>query len=183
MRVISGIRRGKKLQTFEGEHIRPTTDRVKEAMFNLIQGRVEGAEVFDAFSGTGALAIEAVSRGATFAVCTDVDDRSVSIIRNNFEECDFLDKCEIVKSRACSYLQKTDKLFDLVFIDPPYNKGLVTPVLEMISRRGLLSPEGSIVIERDGIDDTFELSGYSVEKERKYGRTVLTVLKPQQKEV
>lgn len=177
MRVISGIRRGHKLLTFEGEYIRPTTDRVKESIFNLIQDRLLGTVVFDAFVGTGALSIEALSRGAVYAVCTDVDSRSVDIASKNFKECNFTDRCEIIKSDACSYLEKTDKQFDLIFMDPPYNKGLVTPALEIIARRKLLSPNGSIVIERDGIEDTFESSGYVVEKERKYGRTVITVLK------
>ena len=183
LRIISGIKRGKNLLTFEGEHIRPTTDRVKEAIFNLIQDRVYDSVVYDAFSGTGALAIEAVSRGAQFAVCTDVDDRSIDIIHKNFEGCSFSDKCEIIKTSACSYLEKTDKQFDLIFMDPPYNKGLVTPALELIIRRNILSPNGSIIIERDGVDDTFDHSGFSVEKERSYGRTVITVLKSQQKEV
>lgn len=176
MRVISGSRRGRKLLSFEGEHIRPTTDRVKEAMFNLIQGKTADAIVFDAFSGSGALAVEAVSRGAAFAVCTDVDGRAVNIIRSNFEGCDFSEKCEVVLSSACAYLEKTDKRFDLIFMDPPYNKGLVTPVLEVVARRRLLNAEGWIVVERDGEEDSFELSGFTVEKERKYGRTVITVL-------
>lgn len=176
MRVISGSRRGRKLLSFEGEHIRPTTDRVKEAMFNLIQGNTADAVVFDAFSGSGALAIEAVSRGALFAVCTDVDERAIGIIRNNFSGCDFSDKCEIVLSTACAYLEKTDRRFDLMFADPPYNKGLVTPLLEVVARRKLLNAGGLVVIERDGIEDSFELSGFTVEKERKYGRTVISVL-------
>ena len=176
MRVISGSRRGRKLFSFEGEHIRPTTDRVKEAMFNLIQGKTADATVFDAFAGSGALAIEAVSRGASFAVCTDIDERSLGVIRNNFEGCEFSDRCEIVKSTACAYLEKTDRRFDLVFMDPPYNKGLVTPVLEVIARRELLTAGGWIVVERDGTEDTFDLSGFTVEKERRYGRTVITVL-------
>lgn len=183
MRVISGIRRGRKLLSFEGDYIRPTTDRVKEAIFNLIQGYVDNARVYDAFSGSGALAVEAISRGAEFAVCTDVDGRSIDIIRKNIEGCGFSDKCEIINSSACTYLETTDKLFDLVFMDPPYNKGLVTPALEVIARRGILSADGLVVIERDGIEDMFDYSGYVVEKERSYGRTVITVLKLQQKEV
>ena len=183
MRVISGIRRGKKLLSFEGEHIRPTTDRVKEAIFNLIQGQVDNAMVYDAFSGSGALAVEAISRGAEFAVCTDVDLRSIDIIRKNFEGCSFFDKCDIINSSACSYLENTDKTFDLVFMDPPYNKGLVTPALEVIARRNILSKDGIVVIERDGVEDAFDHAGFSIEKERSYGRTVITVLKLQQKEV
>ncbi|MBP3361901.1 MAG: 16S rRNA (guanine(966)-N(2))-methyltransferase RsmD [Clostridia bacterium] len=177
MRVISGSRRGRRLLEFEGEHIRPTTDRVKEAMFNLIQGRCSGAVVFDAFAGSGALSIEAMSRGASFAVCTDTDERSLEIIRSNYESCGFSDKSLILCKSAVEYLEETDRHFDLVFLDPPYNKGLVTPVLDIISRRGLLNSGASVVIERDGTQDSFEPCGLDLEKERKYGRTVVTVLK------
>ena len=103
MRVVAGIRRGKKLLEFEGDYIRPTTDRVKEAVFNLIQGRVEGGIVFDAFAGTGALGIEAVSRGAEFAVATDIDERSVSVIRKNVDGCGFSDRFEILSQALQQY--------------------------------------------------------------------------------
>lgn len=177
MRVISGSRRGRRLLSFEGEHIRPTTDRVKESMFNLIQGRCEGAVVFDAFAGSGALSLEALSRGASFAVCTDTDERSLKIIRSNYESCGFSDKSLILCKSAVEYLKETDRQFDLVFLDPPYNKGLVTPVLDIISRRGLLSSSATVVIERDGPGDSFDPCNLLLEKERKYGRTVVTVLK------
>lgn len=176
MRVISGSRRGRKLRSFEGEFIRPTTDRVKESMFNLIQGECVGAVVYDAFSGSGALGIEAVSRGASFVVCTDSDRRSVAVTAENYKMCDFSKCCEILNCDAVEYLKKTDRHFDLVFLDPPYNKGLVTPVLELLYQRELLSPDGVIVVETDGPEDTFESSGFEVKKEKKYGRTVITVL-------
>ena len=183
MRVISGIRRGIKLIDFDGEYIRPTTDRVKEAMFNLIQGSTADAVVYDAFAGSGGLGIEAVSRGAKFVYCTDTDERSIQIIRKNYEGCDFSDKCGIYKTAATDFLEKTDRLFDLVFMDPPYNKNLVTPALEVIARRKLLTPCGLVVVETDGIEDTFDFSGFNLEKQRKYGRTVISVLSLQQKEV
>lgn len=183
MRVISGIRRGKKLIDFDGEYIRPTTDRVKESMFNLIQGKTQGAVVYDAFAGSGGLGIEALSRGAELVVCTDTDDRSISVIRKNYAGCDFSDKCEIHKTSAVDFLKRTDRLFDLVFMDPPYNKNLVTPALEVIARRKLLTPCGLVVVETDGPDDTFDFSGFNLEKQRKYGRTVISVLSLRQKEV
>ena len=177
MRVIAGKRKGKKLLGFDGDFIRPTTDRVKESMFNLITGYVAGAKVYDAFCGSGALSIEALSRGAVFAVCTDTDDRSVRIAESNFKDCGFDDMHRIVKTSAPAFLETCGDVFDLVFMDPPYNKGLVTPVLEVMSRRGLLSDDGIIVIERDGVDDGFESFDFQTVKERKYGRTVVTVLK------
>jgi len=176
LRVVSGIRRGRKLLSFEGEHIRPTTDRVKESMFNLIQGECEGAVVFDAFSGSGALGIEAISRGASFVVCTDSDSRSVNLTKRNYELCNFSDCFEIFCCSAVEYLKKSDKRFNLIFLDPPYNKGLVTPVLKVLFERNMLLPGGIIVIERDGSEDIFELSGFEMKKERKYGRTIITIL-------
>ena len=183
MRVISGTRRGRKLVDFDGDYIRPTTDRVKEAMFNLIQGKTADAVVYDAFAGSGGLGIEALSRGANCVYCTDTDERSIHIIRENYERCNFSDKCEIYKTTAAEFLEKTDKLFDLVFMDPPYNKNLVTPALEVIARRKLLTPCGLVVVETDGVEDAFDFSGFNLEKQRKYGRTFISVLSLQQKEV
>lgn len=176
MRIISGSRRGRKLLGFDGDYIRPTTDRVKESMFNLIQNHLSGAMVFDAFAGTGALGLEALSRGADFVVCTDIDKRSLEIIKKNYDACSFSDRYDIKHAEAADYLKTSDKQFDIIFMDPPYNKGLVTPVLRIVSDRNLLKTDGIIVIERDGEDDVFELSGFTVIKERKYGRTIITVL-------
>ena len=176
MRIISGIRRGRKLLEFDGEFIRPTTDRVKESMFNLIQDKIPGAVIFDAFSGTGALSLEALSRGAEFAVCTDTDVRSIDVIRQNYENCSFTDKCRIIKSTAIEYAMKTDMRFDLIFMDPPYNKGFVTPLLKAVSDRMLLNDSGIIVLESDCVDETIDFCGFNVVKERRYGRTVVTVL-------
>ena len=180
MRVISGTRRGRKLCEIEGMAIRPTTDRVKESMFNLIQGKIPSAEVLDAFGGTGALGIEALSRGAKSAVCVDCEEKSLAVAKKNYEMCGF--SAELVKSSANSYLESTDRQFDIIFMDPPYNKGLVSPALEIIKRRSILKQDGIIVIERDGVEDKFSADGYSVLKERKYGRTVITILSIQQKE-
>lgn len=182
VRVISGSRRGRKLCEIEGEEIRPTTDRVKESMFNLIQDRLSGSVVFDAFGGTGALGIEALSRGASSCVYTDVRNESLITAKKNFELCGFSENVELCLSSANAFLEKTDKHFDIVFMDPPYNKGLVSPALEIIKRRSLLTSDGIVVVERDGENDTFCDDGYVILKQRKYGRTVITILCIQQKE-
>ncbi len=176
VRVISGSKRGRKLIEFDGDFIRPTTDRVKESMFNLIQSEIPGAVVYDAFAGSGALGIEALSRGAEFVFCTDVDERSVNVITRNYSDCSLCDKVMIHKKKAVDFLQETDAEFDVIFMDPPYNKGLVTPALKVIHNRQLLSDDGIIVVERDGEEDSFEANGFQVLKERKYGRTIITVL-------
>ncbi len=180
MRVISGTRRGRKLCEIEGMDIRPTTDRVKESMFNLIQGMVAGCDVLDAFGGSGALGIEALSRGAKSAVCVDRDEKSLAVAKKNYQMCDF--SADFVLQSANAYLEKTDKHFDIVFMDPPYNKGLVPPALEIIKKRNLLNDGGIIVIERDSTEDKLSHNGYTLLKERKYGRTIITILGMHQKE-
>ena len=182
MRVISGIRRGKKLIGFEGDAVRPTTDRVKESIFNLIAPYVSSAVVLDLFGGSGALSCEALSRGAEKAVIVDFDNKSIDIIKKNVSMLDFNDRCSIMLSDAFSYLDSVsakDK-FDIIFLDPPYNKGFIEPVLKKISDRGLLSEDGIIVLESDTTDMHDDIDGLSIEKQRKYGRTYITVYKIKQ---
>ena len=175
MRVISGSRRGKKLIGFEGEKIRPTTDRVKESIFNIISPYVPGAYVLDLFGGTGALACEALSRGARGAVIVDADRESISVIRQNVKMLDFSDRCDITESDALSFLDAVSVKFDIVFLDPPYNKGFIEPVLSKIISNDILSNEGMIVLESDTSDVHSDIEGLLTEKQRKYGRTYITV--------
>lgn len=175
MRIISGTRRGHKLIEFEGEDIRPTTDRVKESVFNLIQDYIADAVVLDMFSGSGALSFEALSRGASRAVCIDMDKRSLDVIKQNALNLRFEDKCDIVNASCFDYMAKSKEKFDVIFLDPPYNKGLIEPVLEGISKNGLLSENGIIVLESDGTDYRDETDGLFILKQRRYGRTYITV--------
>lgn len=175
MRIISGIRRGHKLTEFLGDDIRPTTDRVKESIFNIIQSYVPDARVLDMFSGSGALSFEALSRGAKHAVCLDMDKRSVEIIKKNAESLDFADKCEIINISCFDYMEKTDRKFDIIFLDPPYNKGFIEPALRKIAERRLLSDNGIAVLESDNTDYHGEIDGLSMIKQKKYGRTYITI--------
>lgn len=175
MRIISGTRRGHKLIEFEGEDIRPTTDRVKESVFNLIQDYIADAVVLDMFSGSGALSFEALSRGALEAVCVDMDKRSVDVIKQNAINLRFEDKCDIVHDSCFDYMARSKKRFDLIFLDPPYNKGFIKPVLEGIYKNGLLSENGIVVLESDDTDYRDETDGFSILKQRRYGRTYITV--------
>lgn len=176
MRIISGSRRGHKLLEFKGMDVRPTTDRVKEAMFNLIQEYVPGARVLDMFAGSGALSFEALSRGAVFAVLLDSDRNSVEIIKKNAETLRFTDRCSIVNRSCFEYLKSfTGEGFDIVFMDPPYNKGFIEPAIQAAAESGAVSKNGIIVLESDSTDFRDEYPGFLMLKQRRYGRTYITV--------
>ena len=175
MRIISGTRRGQKLFEFEGTDIRPTTDRVRESMFNLISEYLCDAHVLDLFGGSGALSFEALSRGAVDSVLCDVDDKAIALIRKNAERLKFKDKTEIVKISAQQFVEKNTQRYDIIFLDPPYNKGFIAPVIEGIIRTGALNEDGIIVLESDFIDEHGEFDGVKILKQRRYGRTYITI--------
>lgn len=175
MRVISGIRRGAKLITRDEDDVRPTTDRVKESMFNLLMGRFPCGQVLDLFAGSGALGIEAVSRGAERVVCVDSDALSMEIVKKNFSNLKLAENAEFVLSDAMAYLSKSNEKFDVVFLDPPYNKGLIIPVMDLLYKRDMLSSDGLVVAECDNTESLPDFVGFSILKQRSYGRTVVTI--------
>ncbi|MBR5542783.1 MAG: 16S rRNA (guanine(966)-N(2))-methyltransferase RsmD [Oscillospiraceae bacterium] len=177
MRVISGSARGRVLKTLEGEHTRPTADKVKESIFNIIQFELEGRRVLDLFSGSGQLAIEAVSRGAESAVAVDNSKRAVDIIKQNIKNCGFEDKISLSMGDYADFLSRKNK-FDLIFLDPPYDSGHMARALELIREFDILSKRGIIVCETDSSTDIcgFEDEQFSV-REYKYGRVKLTVIR------
>ncbi len=177
MRVISGSRRGAKLITREDELVRPTTDRVKESMFNLIGMFFPCGKVLDLFAGSGALSIEAISRGAEGSVCVDADSVSLGIVKRNYENLKFTECAEFFLCDALVFLKKCTDKYDIIFLDPPYNKGLITPVMELLKDRSLLSSDGIIVLESDNTEALPDFSGFYVFKQRKYGRTLVTLYK------
>lgn len=175
MRIISGIRRGHKLISFEGDNIRPTTDRVKESLFNLIQGYTEDASVLDLFAGSGALGFEAMSRGARCVTFVDVSKASVEVVSKNAASLNFGDGVKILNMPYGDFFRNSKDSFDLIFLDPPYNKGFIEPVLVDIVENNRLSEKGIIVLESDDTDMHSEIDGLSVLKQKKYGRTYITV--------
>ena len=175
MRIISGSRRGKKLYEFYGMDVRPTTDRVKENIFNLIQGYIADSVCLDMFAGSGALSFEAVSRGAKRAVMLDRDKRSVDIIRKNTENLDFAAECEIINTDAFEFARRSREKFDIIFLDPPYNKGFIEPILGEIVKNELLNYGGIVVLESDDTDFSADFQGLELLKQRKYGRTFITI--------
>ena len=152
MRVISGTARGKKLISLEGLETRPTLDRVKEAMFNILQFDLRNANILDLFSGSGALAIEALSRGANQAVLCDNSNNAVKVINKNLEGTRLSNKaCVINKDylTALYKLKEESKKFDIIFLDPPYKTDYIEKSIENIIKNDLLAKDGIIVAETD----------------------------------
>ena len=173
MRVITGTARGRRLKTPEGMDIRPTTDNVKESVFNILQFDIEGRRVLDLFAGTGQLGIECLSRGAREAVFIDADRDAVKIVRENLKTCGF--SAPVLQQDALSFLNNCGK-FDLVFVDPPYDAGLYEPVLEKINSVDILSDGGIILCESRRETVLPEMrKPYCKKKEYRYGRVKLSL--------
>lgn len=171
MRVITGTARGRKLKTPEGMDIRPTTDNVKESVFNILQFDIEGRRVLDLFAGTGQLGIECLSRGAREAVFIDQSRDAVKIIRENLKTCGF--SAPVLQQDALSYLNACGK-FDLIFVDPPYDAELYEPVLEKINAIDILSDGGIILCEARREKALPEMRApYFKRREYHYGRVKL----------
>ena len=147
MRVITGSARGAKLKTLEGLATRPTSDRVKEAIFNIIQFDIEGRRVLDLFGGSGQLAIEALSRGAEYAVLVDQSAEAVKVMKDNLKKVKFDQKASVFQMDYLRYLSTAREKFDIIFLDPPYAEKSLENALQKISEIDILS-EGGIICER-----------------------------------
>lgn len=178
MRIIAGKRKGFSLKAPKGYDTRPTSDRVKEAMFNMIQGYEKDAHVLDLFAGTGALGLEALSRGAKSAVFVEKNLAPWRILLANIAKAGFEDQSTVRKTDALHFLQQYQgKPFDLIFIDPPYGSEVENYLLTSILNKGLLAPSGLIIYERGVQDKPFPgISGLTIMKEKVYGDTVLLIL-------
>ncbi|MCH5184778.1 MAG: 16S rRNA (guanine(966)-N(2))-methyltransferase RsmD [Oscillospiraceae bacterium] len=175
MRIIAGSRRGCKLTEFEGEDIRPTSDRVKEALFNIISDFVPDARVLDLFAGSGALSLEALSRGAACAVLVDSDKNSIKVIKENTAKTSFEAKAEIINARAGDYIKKCAEKFDLVFLDPPYNKGFIRSSIELLLEYDRLEDGAAVIAETDSVEEEYSFDRLELYRRRRYGRTFITV--------
>lgn len=148
MRVITGSARGAKLKTLEGLATRPTSDRVKEAIFNILQFDLEGRRVLDLFAGSGQLAIEALSRGADYAVLVDQSAEAVKIIKDNLKKVRFDHMASVFQSDYLRFLSTTREKFDIILLDPPYAENFLENALRKISEIDILTEGGIIVCER-----------------------------------
>ena len=178
MRVISGKARGLKLNTPKNEDVRPTTDRVKESLFNIINGYIIDGEILDLFAGTGSLGIECLSRGANKCVFVDVSKTSIDIVKSNIKKARVEDNAEILnidyKSAIDKVKNKTYK-FDIIFMDPPYYENMFMDALKKIDESDILKADGIIVVEHDTKQEFPESIGKLIkDRSKKYGNTTLT---------
>ncbi len=205
MRIITGSARGTKLDAPLGENTRPTTDRVKEAIFSMIQFDIEGRAVLDLFAGSGQLALEALSRGAARATLIDQSRDAVDIIINNAKKTHLFEKCRVSAAEYTSFIRGAagHEKYDIIFLDPPYNTGLLPSALKALAKGDLFAIGAQIICETDCdiptqktrlrknedaaeeavLEDVFggdaELAAlFTVKKSTLYGRTRITVLTP-----
>lgn len=176
MRIISGKARGSKLFTLEGLETRPTTDRVKESLFNLLQYEFYNKHILDLFAGSGALGLEGISRGGASLTAVDQNKACVEIIKKNAEKTHATDVTKVIQGDCNGAIRRLPaESIDIVFMDPPYLKGFVQPTLETIVATGILKTEGLVVIEHEKNDRWEVPEGLELVKSRTYGITTVTI--------
>lgn len=176
MRVITGKARGVLLKTPEGMLTRPTSDRVKEALFSIVNFDLPGANVLDLFAGTGQLGIEALSRGAKRAVFVDAREDACKIVRENLRRTKLENEAKVVRSDYLDYLRRCKEKYDIILLDPPYAEVFLENALKCITEIDILQSGGIIVTERP-VEKELSLvfEGYTRSKDYKYGNTLLTL--------
>ena len=181
MRIIAGENRGKKLKAVPGMKTRPTADRVKEAVFSSIDDRLYGSRFLDVFSGTGNIALEAISRGAEEAVLLEKDMDALKVIQENVTACRQDNRCTIMRGdsfASLNTLSRQGKQFDIIYVDPPYQAGLYEEVLKNIADKQLLAQDGLILLEcAKNTSLSIENSIFFIYKEKCYGDTCVLYVK------
>lgn len=176
MRVITGKARGVQLKTPDGMTTRPTTDRVKEALFSIIQFEIPTARVLDLFGGTGQLGIEALSRGAKSAVFVDSGESACRLIKENLRRAKMEADAKVIRADYLDYLKRSRETFDIIFLDPPYAEVFLENALKCIAEIDILQTGGIIVTERPvGKELPWEFDGFTRSRDYKYGKTILTI--------
>ena len=176
MRVITGTARGRRLNELKGKETRPTTDRVKEGIFNIIQFDIEGRRVLDLFGGTGQLGIECLSRGAAHATFVDARTDAVKLIRENLALTALTNRATVLTADYATVLSGAVEKYDLVFLDPPYETKLLERSLELISQFDILRKHGIIICESPQEKSLPDLSApYGKYREYRYGKIKVTV--------
>lgn len=176
MRVVAGQFGGRPLKTLAGQTTRPTTDKVKGAIFNMIGPYFDGGRALDLYAGSGSLAIEAISRGMTAAVLVEKDHRAQAIIQENIKMTQSEGQFELLKMTDSQAMAQLNGVFDVVFLDPPYAKEQIAEVITQLEERGLLAEEVLLVCETDkSVDLPEEISKFGIWKQKVYGLSKVTV--------
>lgn len=183
MRIISGKARGTKLYTLDGLTTRPTLDRIKEPLFNIISFNLQDSVVLDLFAGSGALGLEAISRGASRVVFCENNRKAIEIVEKNIEKTKFNDKTILIKKdfeKALDDIANTNTKFDIVFLDPPYKTDYIYKALIKIINLNLLNEDAILLVETDEPDrihnEIDSIKNINIYDERKYGRVTLMFL-------
>ena len=177
MRIISGKARGTKLYTLEGEITRPTLDRVKESLFNIIQEKIVGSSFLDIFSGSGAIGLEAASRGAKEVILCEKDKSAIKIIKKNIEKTHL--EVILYETSYEKMLEKLNKKLDIIYIDPPYKTNLVYETVNKLINLNLLKSDSLIIVETDEeerVEQALKELNVNIIDKRKYGRVHLIFL-------
>ncbi len=183
MRIITGSAKGITLKTLEGDATRPTSERVKEAVFSMIQFDLEERRVLDLFSGSGQMALEALSRGASSATLVDKSRDSINIIKYNANKTKLFDRCAIYQSDYLDFIKRNyGNKYDIVFLDPPYTLKMYKPALQALLDSSMLKPSTLIICE-SGEDTVFDgdealAARFTIEKQSRYSKTYITIFKP-----
>ena len=180
MRIISGKYGSRKLKTLTGNHTRPTEDRVREAVFSRLGPYFNGGVILDLFAGSGAISLEALSRGFDFAYLVDMSKEAVSVIYSNISDLKVQDQTKVLNTgyrSALTKLKNQDLKFDLIYLDPPYNKGIEKEALDLIAHYDLLKYDGTIVVETDKRTEIDPDKPYILEKTATYGINRISYLR------
>lgn len=182
MRVIAGSFKGRKLQTLEGMDVRPTTDKVKEAIFSAVQFDLYEASVLDLFSGSGQMGIEALSRGAQQAVFVDISSRSLNCTRNNIASLGLESRAMCYLSDGRDFLKTNRKSYHIAFLDPPYGKGIIEDVLPLLEKRVVSG--GKVICEHEReLTLPDNIGSFTVKKRYNYGKISVTIYINQEEEM
>lgn len=182
MRVIAGQAGGTKLKSIKGNQTRPTQDRIKEAIFNILIGVMPGKVGLDLFSGFGGLGLEALSRGAQHVTFVERNHQNADIIKQNIAKCKFEENTTVVIKDVFAYLKSAETEFGLIFMDPPYEKGYINQVLQLICSQGLLKDRGLVVTESSRKDSINPPPQIHIIKEKIYGGTKVVILEMKEEE-
>lgn len=176
MRVITGTARGRRLETLEGEDVRPTTDRVKEAVFSIIQFETEGRRFLDLFAGSGQMGIEALSRGAKAAVFVDSAKKSVETVRRNLKATGLEHNAKVLQMDYLTFLSANGERFDIAFLDPPYRTGVLQNALERVAE--MMSDTGVIIAENP-MDEPLseEYANFVLDRQYRYGKIKISTFR------
>ncbi len=180
IRIISGERKGKNLFTVPGIATRPTSNRVRESVFQILGSRVLNARVLDLFAGTGALGIEALSRGAEFVLFVDYDRKPVSVIRKNLKICRYESHAKVLQLdllKGSKWLTALGTQFGLAFMDPPYRQQAIPSMLDCLHENKTLSPDALVVAEHGTAEPPLEIKApFCLKDQRKYGKTLVSFI-------